>query len=256
MSTVSPKHALFEQLALVARSLGNPHRLELLEHLAQGERSVEALAERIGLSVANASQHLQQLRRAGLVANRREARFIHYRLADEGVVRLVSALRDVAERNLAEIDRILRGYFAERDGLEPVTRGELIERARDGLVTVLDVRPADEFALGHLPGAVNVPLAELATRLAELDPAARSSPTAAAPTACCPSRRSRRSAPAASRPAAWRKAIPNGARPGSRSSRRPRTQRRIWSPTSVRSPTSPMGVGDQIFASEADNLVA
>jgi ArsR family transcriptional regulator len=170
MSTVSPKHALFEQLALVARSLGNPHRLELLEHLAQGERSVEALAERIGLSVANASQHLQQLRRAGLVANRREARFIHYRLADEGVVRLVSALRDVAERNLAEIDRILRGYFAERDGLEPVTRGELIERARDGLVTVLDVRPADEFALGHLPGAINVPLAELATRLAELDP--------------------------------------------------------------------------------------
>ena len=170
MSTVSPKHALFEQLALVARSLGNPHRLELLEHLAQGERSVEALAERTGLSVANASQHLQQLRRAGLVANRREARFIHYRLADEGVVRLVSALRDVAERNLAEIDRILRGYFAERDSLEPVTRGELIERARDGLVTVLDVRPADEFALGHLPGAINVPLAELATRLAELDP--------------------------------------------------------------------------------------
>jgi ArsR family transcriptional regulator len=85
-------------------------------------------------------------------------------------VRLVSALRDVAERNLAEIERILRGYFAERDGLEPVTRGELIERARDGLVTVLDVRPADEFALGHLPGAINVPLAELATRLAELDP--------------------------------------------------------------------------------------
>jgi ArsR family transcriptional regulator len=170
MSTSSPKHALFEQLALVARSLGNPHRLELLEHLAQGERSVEALAERTGLSVANASQHLQQLRRAGLVANRREARFIHYRLADEGVVRLVSALRDVAERNLAEIDRILRGYFAERDGLEPVTRAELIERARDGLVTVLDVRPADEFALGHLPGAVNVPLAELAIRLAELDP--------------------------------------------------------------------------------------
>ena len=170
MSTVSPKHALFEQLALVARSLGNPHRLELLEHLAQGERNVEALAERTGLTVANASQHLQQLRRAGLVANRRDGKFIHYRLSDEGVVGLVSALREVAERNLAEIDRILRGYFAERDGLEPVTRGELIERARDGLVTVLDVRPADEFALGHLPGAVNVPLAELATRLAELDP--------------------------------------------------------------------------------------
>ena len=165
-----PKHALFEQLALVARSLGSARRLELLEHLAQGERSVEALAERTGLGVANASQHLQQLRRAGLVANRREARFIHYRLADEGVVRLISALRQVAEDNLAEVDRILRGYFAERDDLEPVTRGELMERARDGLVTVLDVRPADEFALGHLPGACNVPLAELASRVAELDP--------------------------------------------------------------------------------------
>jgi ArsR family transcriptional regulator len=170
MSTVSPKHALFEQLALVARSLGNPHRLELLEHLAQGERSVEALAERTGLSIGNASQHLQQLRRSGLVANRRDRKFIHYRLADEGIVGLVTALRGVAERNLAEIDRILRGYFAERDSLEPVTRRELLERARDGLVTVLDVRPADEFALGHLPGAINVPLAELASRLDELDP--------------------------------------------------------------------------------------
>ena len=122
MSTVSPKHALFEQLALVARSLGNPHRLELLEHLAQGERSVEALAERTRLSVGNASQHLQHLRRAGLVANRREGKFIHYRLADEGVVGLVTALREVAERNLAEIARILRGYFADRDSLEPVAR--------------------------------------------------------------------------------------------------------------------------------------
>ena len=219
MSTVSPKHALFEQLALVARSLGNPHRLELLEHLAQGERSVEALAERIGLTVANASQHLQQLRRAGLVANRRDGKFIHYRLADEGVVRLVSALRDVAERNLAEIDRILRGYFAERDSLEPVTRGELIERARDGLVTVLDVRPADEFALGHLPGADQRAAGRARdTAWPSSIPAARSSPTAAAPTACCPSRRSRRSARAASRPAASRKGIPNGARPGCRSS--------------------------------------
>jgi ArsR family transcriptional regulator len=142
----------------------------LLEHLAQGERSVEALAERTGLSIGNASQHLQQLRRSGLVANRRDRKFIHYRLADEGIVGLVTALRGVAERNLAEIDRILRGYFAERDSLEPVTRRELLERARDGLVTVLDVRPADEFALGHLPGAINVPLAELASRLDELDP--------------------------------------------------------------------------------------
>jgi len=171
MSTQSPKLALFEQLALVARSLGNAHRLELLEHLAQGERSVEALAARTGLSVANASQHLQQLRRAGLAANRREGKFIHYRLADEAVVGLVAALRKVAERNLAEVERLLRGYFAARDNLEPITRTDLLARVRDGLVTVLDVRPADEFALGHLPGAINLPLAELEARLAELDPA-------------------------------------------------------------------------------------
>jgi len=171
MSTRNPKLALFEQLALVARSLGNAHRLDLLEHLAQGERSVEALAGRTGLSVANASQHLQQLRRAGLVANRREAKFIHYRLADEAVVGLVTALRQVAERNLAEVDRLLRGYFADRDSLEPITRTDLLDRVRDGLVTVLDVRPADEFALGHLPGAINLPLSELQSRLEELDPA-------------------------------------------------------------------------------------
>ena len=171
MSTQNPKLALFEQLALVARSLGNAHRLDLLEHLAQGERSVEALAGRTGLTVANASQHLQQLRRAGLVVNRREAKFIHYRLADEAVVGLVTALRQVAEHNLAEVDRLLRGYFSDRDSLEPVTRADLLDLVRDGLITVLDVRPADEFALGHLPGAVNLPLSDLQARLEELDPA-------------------------------------------------------------------------------------
>jgi len=169
MSSQNPKHALFTQFALVAKTLGHADRLELLEHLAQGERSVEALARRVGLSVANTSQHLQQLRRAGLIVSRRDGKFVLYRLANEAVVGLTGTLRRVAERNLADVDRIVRGYFAERDGLEPVTRQELLERARNGSVTVLDVRPDDEFAAGHIRGAVNLPLRELEERLAELD---------------------------------------------------------------------------------------
>jgi len=169
--STGPKQALLAEFAAVARALGSPRRLEMLEHLAQGERGVEALAERVGLSVANASQHLQQLKRAGLVASRRDGKFVLYRLADDGVLALMQALFDVGERNLAQVDRILRSYFAERDNLEPVTRAELLERTRDGLVTVLDVRPADEFAAGHLPGALNMQLSELEARLAELDPA-------------------------------------------------------------------------------------
>jgi ArsR family transcriptional regulator len=168
--SIGPKQALLAEFAAVARALGSPQRLEMLEHLAQGERGVEALAKRIGLSIANASQHLQQLKRAGLVASRRDGRFVLYRLADERVVMLMRALFDVGERNLAEVDRILRSYFAERDSLEPVTREKLLQRTRNGLVTVLDVRPADEFAAAHLPGAVNIPLAELEARLSELDP--------------------------------------------------------------------------------------
>ena len=150
--------------------MGHPHRLDLLEHLGQGERGVDALAARVGLSVANASQHLQHLRRAGLVTNRRDGKFILYRLADTGVTDLLTALRQQAERNLAAVDRIRRGYFADRDTLEPVSRQELLDRVGAGLVTVLDVRPADEFGHGHLPGAVNIPLDDLLDRLAELDP--------------------------------------------------------------------------------------
>ena len=168
--SIDPKQALFAEFATVARALGHPHRLEILEHLAQGERGVEALSERVGLSIANASQHLQQLRRAGLVASRRDGKFVLYRLADETVLGLLSSLRRVAERNVAEVDRIVRGYFDDRDGMEPVSREELLERSRDGLVTVLDVRPTDEFAWGHLPGAINIPLGDLEARLAELDP--------------------------------------------------------------------------------------
>lgn len=168
--SIGPKQALYSEFASVARALGSQHRLEILEHLAQGERGVEALAERVGLSIANASQHLQQLRRAGLVASRRDGKFVLYRLADEAVLGVMAAISGIAERNLAEVDRIRRSYFANRDGMEPVSREELLRRRRDDLVTVLDVRPSDEFEVGHLPGAINIPFGELEARLAELDP--------------------------------------------------------------------------------------
>lgn len=164
----SPKAALFACFADVAKALAHARRLELLEHLGQGERSVEALATRTGLPFASTSQHLQQLRRAGLVVTRRAGRRVHYRLANDAVVGLLSALRRTAERGLAEVDRIVAGYFRRCDGLDAVTRGELIERLRRQTATLLDVRPADEFAFGHLPGSLNIPLAELETRLAEL----------------------------------------------------------------------------------------
>jgi rhodanese-related sulfurtransferase/DNA-binding transcriptional ArsR family regulator len=171
MSSRSPKLALFAEFAAVAKSLAHAHRLELLEQLAQGERSVEVLAERTGLSVANASQHLQQMRRVGIAAARREGKFVFYKLTDEAVLDLLAGLRRIAERNIAEVDRVIRSYFNDRDSLEPVSREELLAKSRAGAVTVLDVRPSDEFALGHLPGAVNLPLRELEVRLAEIDPA-------------------------------------------------------------------------------------
>jgi len=170
MSIRNPKLALFAQFATVAKSLGHPHRLELLEQLAQGERTVEILADRTGLSIANTSQHLQQMRRAGLVTNRRDGKFVFYQLADDSVLSLLAALRTIAERNLAEVERVVRSYFEDRDSLEAVSRDELLSRSRAGTVTILDVRPEDEFGLGHLPGAVNIPLGALERRLSELDP--------------------------------------------------------------------------------------
>jgi ArsR family transcriptional regulator len=170
MSIRNPKAALFAQFAAVAKALGHAHRLELLEQLSQGERSVEVLADRTGLTIANASQHLQHIRRAGLVANRRDGKFVYYRLADDAVLELLAALRRIAERNVAEVERVVRSYFEKRDDLEPVSREELVERSQAGTVTILDVRPEDEFALGHLPGALNIPLRELEARLGEIDP--------------------------------------------------------------------------------------
>lgn len=169
MSSGNPKRDLYAQFATVAKAIANEHRLELLELVAQGERSVEALAERSGLSIANASQHLQHLRRTGLVTARRQAKFVLYRLADDAVLTMVAAMHKVAERNLGEVERILRSYFHARDDLEPVSRAELTRRMKQGLVTVLDVRPEDEFVLGHLPGARNVPLSQLKRQLSKLD---------------------------------------------------------------------------------------
>jgi len=167
MPTRSPKQMLFEHFAAVAKTLGHAHRLELVEQLAQGERSVEVLAARTGLSVANASQHLQHLRRAGLVASRRDGKFVFYRLGVEAVLDVLAALRRIAERNIAAVSSVVRDYFDARDAMEAVSRKELLRRMRAGAVTVLDVRPEDEFALGHLPGAVNVPLHALKQRLSE-----------------------------------------------------------------------------------------
>lgn len=168
MSSESPKHAAFACFAEVAKALGHGRRLEILELLAQCERSVEALAESAGLSVANASQHLRLMRQAGLLVSRRDGKRILYRLSDTSVLDLAAALRRVAERNLAEVRQLVGGYFHERDALEPVSRRDLARRLKDGLVTVLDVRPEDEFAAGHLPRAINIPLRELARRLREI----------------------------------------------------------------------------------------
>jgi ArsR family transcriptional regulator len=158
-------------LAEVAKALGHEHRIEIVEQLAQGPRSVDALATRVGLSVANASQHLQQLRRAGLVNSQRDGKRVVYRLADEAetdIVALIGGLQRVAEHTVATMERVIRSYFQARDELEPVPAGELLTRLRDGSVVLLDVRPQDEYGLGHLPGALNIPLRELETRLGEL----------------------------------------------------------------------------------------
>ena len=169
MSSTGPKQAIFASLAEVAQALGHAHRLELLEHVAQGERSVEELSARANLSFANTSRHLQILRRARLVDTERRGKQVLYRLAgDTEVVELMRALGRVGERNVAEVSRVMTDYFHARDALEAVSRTDLISRLRDGLVTVLDVRPEDEFALGHVPGALNIPLGKLEQRLGEL----------------------------------------------------------------------------------------
>jgi rhodanese-related sulfurtransferase/DNA-binding transcriptional ArsR family regulator len=162
------KLQVFEQFAELARVLGHAHRLELIELVSQGERSVERLAEVTGLSIANTSQHLQHLRRGGFVRSRRDGKRVLYALADGPILSLIAALRSYAERNRAEVGKIVTDYFQRLDRLEPVSRKELARRLRAKTAVVLDVRPEDEFALGHLPGALNIPMKELKRRLAEL----------------------------------------------------------------------------------------
>lgn len=168
--SINPKMALLEEYALVARALSAPARLMLLEQLAQGERGVEALADKTGLTIANCSQHLQQLRRSGLVTSRRDGKAVIYRLTDAKTLELMDLLRIVAERNLAQVERILRGLSGGEDAPEPVSRDDLAARLAEGSVTVLDVRPADEYLAGHIPGALNATLAELERFLPSLDP--------------------------------------------------------------------------------------
>jgi rhodanese-related sulfurtransferase len=164
------KDRLYATFARLGKALASPHRLEILDLLAQGERTVEALAKDAGMSIANASQHLQVLRGARLVEARRAGSFVHYRLADESVFRLWQSLRDAGTERLPEVEHVVATYLGEREALEPVDAQELLERiARDDVV-VLDVRPASEFRAGHIRGARSVPLEDLATTLRELPP--------------------------------------------------------------------------------------
>ncbi|HEX3211496.1 MAG TPA: metalloregulator ArsR/SmtB family transcription factor [Actinomycetota bacterium] len=169
MGDRAAKTALFDEFARVAKALASGRRIELVDVLANGERTVEALAGEVGLSVANTSQHLQILRQAGLVGSRRHGTSVHYRLAGPEVFELWRTLRTLAASRLAEVERLAVAYLGGRDDLEPVTREELARRLEDGDdLVVLDVRPAAEYAAGHLPGAVSIPVGELRRRLAEL----------------------------------------------------------------------------------------
>lgn len=165
----NPKKLLFEQLARIGKALSSSSRLELLEFLAQGEKGVEALAKVSGLSVANTSQHLQHLRMAGLVTARKSGQNVFYSLSDDSVVDLMGMLRKIAENNLAEMEALINVYLKEKDALEPVRAKELLKRAKSGLVTVIDVRPPEEFAAGHVAGAINVPIKELESFAKKLD---------------------------------------------------------------------------------------
>jgi rhodanese-related sulfurtransferase/DNA-binding transcriptional ArsR family regulator len=168
MSTETLKRELYQSIAKVAQALASGNRLQLLEFMAQGERSVDALAAMAGVTVANASQHLQALRRAGLVTARKEGQRVYYRVAGDDVVRLYDGLRVVAESRLAEVRQLVKEFLGDRGALEPVLAEELLARAKKGLVTVLDVRPREEFEAGHLPGAVNIPMDRLESELARL----------------------------------------------------------------------------------------
>jgi len=162
------KDRLYGQFARIGKALSSPHRLEILELLAQRERTVDSLATEIGLSLANASQHLQALRQAALVESRKEGLYVSYRLADPAVFELCTAIRTVAEHRLADLERLVREHFGDRSDAEPVQMDELLKRARSENVVILDTRPATEYAAGHIAGAISVPVDDLQRRLRQL----------------------------------------------------------------------------------------
>lgn len=164
----APKKRLFEHFARLAKAMASANRLELLEALAQGERSVDALAQTCGMSVANTSHHLQVLREGGLVDNRKAGVQVIYRLKDAEIPTLLAIIGGIAERQSAEVEHIMREHFASKDGLKPVRRDELLEQVRAGETMVIDVRPEGEYRSGHIQGAINIPLKSLPERLAEL----------------------------------------------------------------------------------------
>lgn len=168
MTTLSPKERLNREFARIGKAVSNPGRLELLELLSQGEKPVEVLAERSGLSAKNTSAHLRTLRDARLVEGRREGTYIYYRLAGPEVFRFLRELQELARTHLAEVEQVAAAFYRDPDGLEPVGPETLLERARLAEVTVLDVRPADEYRAGHVPGARSIPLRELERRLDEI----------------------------------------------------------------------------------------
>jgi rhodanese-related sulfurtransferase len=162
------KDTVYEQFARIGKAVSAPKRLELLDLLCQGPRTVESLAEQAALSIANASQHLQVLRAARLVEAEKKGLYVEYRVADDQVSRFFREVRSLAETRIAEVEQVTRAYMTERGAMEPVAGHELLRRARGGEVTVLDVRPVEEFRAGHIPGAISVPLSELKKRIAEL----------------------------------------------------------------------------------------
>jgi rhodanese-related sulfurtransferase/biotin operon repressor len=168
MSMASAKHLLFEHLAELTKALANSNRLELLELLAQGAQSVEVLTQRTGLSFANVSQHLQTLKKAGLAIGERDGKNVRYRLQDGPIVAALTGLRRLAEHNVAAVGDVRRRYLDDLDGLDPISHDDLIERMKSDSVVLLDVRPGDEFASGHLPRAVHIDVADLEDQVARL----------------------------------------------------------------------------------------
>jgi rhodanese-related sulfurtransferase/DNA-binding transcriptional ArsR family regulator len=162
------KDSLYAQFARIGKAVGSPHRIEMLELLAQGERTVDSLASEIGLSLANTSQHLQTLRQAALVETRKVGLYVYYRLADPAVFELCSAVRLVAERRLADLERLVAEHFGDRSQPQPVDMRDLLQRVRSSDVIVLDARPASEYEAGHIAGAISVPVDELQKRLRSL----------------------------------------------------------------------------------------